>query len=90
MKSEDNPMRREYAMRLSPRCGARTRSGTPCCGPAMSNGRCRMHGGRSPGAPKGEANGVYRHGRYTNEAVAQRRELTAWVRAMRRVARDIV
>jgi hypothetical protein len=26
------------------RCGARCRSGLPCCGPAMRNGRCRMHG----------------------------------------------
>ena len=29
----------------SPRCGARTRSGEPCRSTAMSNGRCRMHGG---------------------------------------------
>jgi hypothetical protein len=31
---------------LSLRCGARTRSGSPCQSPAMPNGRCRMHGGR--------------------------------------------
>ncbi|MGO8839738.1 MAG: HGGxSTG domain-containing protein [Methyloceanibacter sp.] len=24
----------------------------PCQSPAMPNGRCRMHGGKSPGAPK--------------------------------------
>jgi hypothetical protein len=33
----------------SPRCGARTRSGAACKGPAMHNGRCRMHGGASTG-----------------------------------------
>jgi hypothetical protein len=33
----------------APRCGARTRAGTPCRSPAMPNGRCRMHGGRSTG-----------------------------------------
>jgi hypothetical protein len=33
----------------SPRCGARTRDGTLCKGPAMPNGRCRMHGGASSG-----------------------------------------
>ena len=32
-----------------PRCGARTRAGTPCRSPAMPNGRCRMHGGASTG-----------------------------------------
>src|SRR5215207_3395792 len=29
----------------------------------MPNGRCRLHGGASPGAPNGKANGNYRHGR---------------------------
>ena len=54
--------------RAARRCGARgRRSGLPCRGPAMKNGRCRMHGGRSPGAPKGERNGRYRHGRWTAE-----------------------
>ncbi|WP_162136956.1 HGGxSTG domain-containing protein [Magnetospirillum molischianum] len=54
-------------MHLSPRCGAKTRAGTPCQSPAMANGRCRMHGGTSPGAPKGEANGNWRHGAYVAE-----------------------
>ena len=41
----------------APRCGARTRAGCPCRAPAMSNGRCRMHGGRSTGprTPEGLA-----------------------------------
>src|SRR5712671_6615000 len=39
-------------MHHSPRCEARTRSGSRCRSPAMPNGRCRMHGGMSPGAPK--------------------------------------
>ena len=33
------------------RCGAKTRSGKPCKNGAMENGRCRMHGGKSTGAP---------------------------------------
>ena len=33
----------------APRCNARTRAGAPCRQPAMPNGRCRMHGGRSTG-----------------------------------------
>ncbi|HME20311.1 MAG TPA: HGGxSTG domain-containing protein [Acetobacteraceae bacterium] len=31
------------------RCGARNRAGEPCRAPAMSNGRCRCHGGKSTG-----------------------------------------
>ena len=39
-------------------CGAKTRSGLPCKNRAMPNGRCRMHGGASTGAPKGNKNAV--------------------------------
>lgn len=45
------------------RCGAKTRSGAPCASPAMPNGRCRMHGGPSTGAPLGNDNAV-KHGIY--------------------------
>jgi hypothetical protein len=48
----------------------------------MPNGRCRMHGGRSPGAPKGNKNAL-KNGRYTAEAVAGRREVAELVRAMK-------
>ncbi len=89
MKSEDNPMRRADPMQVSPRCGAKTRSGRPCEGPAMPNGRCRMHGGASPGAPKGKANGNYRHGRYTSEAIKQRRQLMEWIRMMGQAAQEV-
>ncbi len=30
-------------------CGAKTKSGAPCKGRARANGRCRLHGGNSPG-----------------------------------------
>jgi len=33
----------------APRCGARTRCGGACRQPAMKNGRCRLHGGKSTG-----------------------------------------
>lgn len=50
MKNSHNPMRSWTkglaAMREALRCGAKTRSGEPCKGPAMRNGRCRMHGAR--------------------------------------------
>jgi hypothetical protein len=47
------------------------------------------HGGGSPGAPKGERNGAYRHGRFTNEAVERRRELNAWIRVIGKMAEEI-
>jgi hypothetical protein len=49
--------------------------------PAMKNGRCRMHGGTSPGAPKGNKRAL-KHGRYTAEAIARRYEIRELLRAM--------
>src|SRR5690625_4363795 len=40
-----------HAIKNRKRCGAKTRSGKPCKNWAMKNGRCRMHGGKSTGAP---------------------------------------
>jgi hypothetical protein len=40
----------------APRCGARSkRTGRPCRGAAMANGRCKVHGGKStrPRTPEG-------------------------------------
>ena len=37
----------------APRCGAKTRKGAPCKGPAVrGKKRCRMHGGKNPGRPR--------------------------------------
>ena len=80
-------MQSKLPMHLSPRCGARTRSGSLCQSPAMPNGRCRMHGGMSPGAPKGNTNAL-KHGRYTAEAIARRRDIASLLRSMRRLAKD--
>jgi hypothetical protein len=51
----------------------------------MANGRCRMHGGLSTGAPKGNRN-AFKHGRYTAKAIADRREVAALIRTMRALA----
>jgi hypothetical protein len=56
----------------APRCGARTRRQTPCRGPAMSNGRCRLHGGSSTGprTPEGLARSRqarWKHGVYSRD-----------------------
>ena len=47
----------------------------------MANGRCRMHGGNAPGAPKGNSHAL-KHGRYTAKALAERRELATLLRSM--------
>ena len=63
----------------APRCGAtRKYDGHPCHSPAMANGRCRLHGGKSTGprTPEGaerKRQAVLRHGFYTAEAKAERR-----------------
>jgi uncharacterized protein YjcR len=54
----------------------------------MTNGRCRMHGGASPGAPKGNAN-ARKHGLYTAEAIKEKRELAALLRLMRALAEEV-
>ncbi len=48
-----------------------------------------MHGGSSPGAPKGKANGNYRHGRFTCVAIAERRQLSAWIKMMGQIAQQV-
>jgi hypothetical protein len=41
-----------------------------------------MHGGKSPGAPIKNSNAL-KHGRYTAQAIADRKEVAALIRAMR-------
>ena len=82
--SEENPMRTAQSL-----CGARARAGHPCRGPAMANGRCRMHGGPSTGprTPEGLARlraARTRTGLHTAEMVALRRALAALRREARR------
>jgi hypothetical protein len=47
--------------------------------------RCRLHGGLSPGAPRGARNGNWRHGGATNEAKAQRKAIRALLREARKM-----
>ena len=67
------------AMRLSPRCGAKTRAGRPCVAPAVrGKKRCRMHGG----APAGNRNAL-KEGLFTNFAIEERRQANALLREAR-------
>ena len=62
----------------SPRCGAKIRSGGSCRAPAVrGRRRCRMHGGAPrSGAPTGNQN-ARRHGLFTKDAIAERRQIQA-------------
>ena len=65
-------MQRQLPMHQSPRCGAHSRrSGKPCQNGAVNNGRCRMHGGKATGAPKGN-NNAEKHGNYSAQEMARR------------------
>jgi hypothetical protein len=56
-------------------CGAKTRSGAPCQRPALAGKkRCRLHGGASTGAPKGNKNSL-KHGIYSRVIREEDREI---------------
>ena len=68
------------------RCGAKTRKGTPCMAPAIAGKqRCRMHGGKGSGAPKGNHN-AFRHGLYSAEVL----KMKAYYRDLAKRSRQIV
>jgi len=77
--------RRVSSMNAAPRCLARTRRGSSCQCPAMrGKNRCRIHGAaRGSGAPRGTTNGSYKHGAWTKEAVALRRQATRLLKTLR-------
>src|ERR1700730_15525173 len=79
-------MKREYSFRKAPRCSATSkRTRERCKAPAVRGWTvCRFHGARG-GAPKGKANGAYKHGLHTAEAVEERRMLSDLLRQSRKV-----
>src|ERR1700733_6841852 len=80
-KAKDNPADRLPDWRATlplaqaaPRCGARNRAGNPCRAPAMPNGRCQMHGGKSTGPRTAEGlermrSAKKKHGLYQAETL---------------------
>ncbi|TPN58835.1 hypothetical protein FJ976_01605 [Mesorhizobium sp. B1-1-9] len=74
----------------SPRCTARSkRTGVGCKAPAKRGWRvCRFHGAGG-GAPRGPAHGIYKHGRFTCEAIEQQRKIAALIAKARAMAEAI-
>jgi hypothetical protein len=63
------------------RCGARTKAGRTCVSSVVpGKKRCPVHGGLSPGAPKGSDNGNYKNGEWTAEAIEERQWLRSLIR----------
>ena len=79
MEGGDYPIPRVF-------CGAKTRAGGWCKQPAMKNGRCRLHGGKSL---SGKQHGRYKHGRYTREAIEERRQLNSLLREVAALLRQV-
>ena len=52
----------------------------------MKNGRCRLHGGKSL---SGKQHGRYKHGRYTREAIEERRQLNRLLREVTALLRQV-
>lgn len=66
-------------LRAAARCDAKTRAGGACQCPAIrGRNRCRLHGGRSTGAPKAQDNGNYKTGEFTADAIQERQ----WLRSI--------
>jgi uncharacterized protein YjcR len=73
-------------MLASRRCGAKTRSSGACRSPAVrGKKRCRMHGGaQGSGAPRPNQN-ARKHGLFTRDAIAERRQIQALLGDARRL-----
>lgn len=60
-------------------CGAKTRAGGKCKAPAMGNGRCRVHGGKSTGpkenAARPQNTNAVKHGFYSDALLPEERDL---------------
>ncbi len=83
-KMEANLMDLVQRMKAALRCSAMSkRSRQPCRAPAVRGWKvCRFHGAGG-GAPKGKANGAWRHGRYTDGLKVVRRQCASLLRRAR-------
>ena len=68
----------------APRCGARTRAAGSCRQPAMPNGRCRLHGGKSTGPRSAEGRARCAAARITHgQRTADANDFRQLVRALK-------
>jgi hypothetical protein len=68
---------------MQARCGAHCRTtGKPCLNFPMPNGRCRMHGGKSPGRPQTS-------GAYAAQASVERQEMNSLLKEVNMLLKSI-
>jgi hypothetical protein len=82
-KSEDQPHAKQLAHAPEPAMWSTDKERETVPIAAMPNGRCRMHGGLSTGAPRGNQNAL-KHGFYSAEAISRRRSMAILIRSVRR------
>jgi hypothetical protein len=71
-----NPAPKTRQLLMSPRCGAKTRSGGSCRSAAVrGKSRCRMHGGAKGSGGQKENQNARRHGLFTRDAIADRKQI---------------
>jgi hypothetical protein len=89
-KMEANLMHLVQRMHAAPRCSATSkRSRMKCRAPAVRGWTvCRLHGARG-GAPKGKANGAWRHGRFTSDTMMLRRLSSMLTRRARKTMEKV-
>lgn len=92
--SNITPCKQPLNFKNSKKCGAKTRKAKPCLNPAMKNGRCRMHGGKSTGAKTvagiekiKKAN--LKNGFYTKEAIEERELFSQLLKENKRMLKEI-
>ncbi len=88
------PYKQRFNIKNAKKCGAKTRKTKPCQSPAMKNGRCRMHGGKSTGAKTKagierirKAN--FKNGLYTQEMVLGRKYMSWLIKESRKIISKI-
>ena len=83
-------LRNTGPMLASARGGAKTRCGGACRSPAVhGKKRCRMHGGApGSGAPKANQN-ARKHGLFTRDAIAERRQIQALLGEARKMLEEM-
>jgi hypothetical protein len=83
--SEDQPHAKQIAHAPQPAVWSADKERQPL---PVSGDAERMHGGMSPGAPKGNKN-AFKHGHYTAEAIASRREIAKLLRDARALVKQV-
>ena len=90
MGKSDKQPQEPYCISKLPRCQAIAKHSGKRCGQVAMKGKrvCYIHGGKSPGAPKGNKNG-WKHGRRSKAAIEANKGLRALIKEAKQTVKDI-